>query len=238
MCLDEKFSHQPSLSYACTGFLIGEDLLLTAGHCSTNVEEVFSSSEFYCEAYTWMFDYHEHKKGKTNVSAVSGDNIYRCKEIIYAVSNNSEPHRDFALIRLDRKVTDRTPLKLASKDPRKNESVFMLGHPMGMPMKLTNNARVVHNDKQKNFFTTNLDAFSGNSGSPVFNRKKEVVGILVAGNPANSTYYDEKNKCERYNRCDNNGKNCKAITIEGEGFPNTGSDVQKITPYLELINRS
>lgn len=236
MCQDEAFSKQKSVSYACSGFLVGEDLLVTAGHCGVNTGEIFNSSEDYCEAYTWMFDYHKH----TNTKRVPTRNIYKCKEIIYAVNIDGEPYRDFTLIRLDRKVTGRKIYQLAEDEARLTDPVRMMGHPMGMPMKLADNAVVIEAEPQKNSYLTDLDAFSGNSGSPVFNEQNKVIGVLVAGNPAISTYQKPGESCERYNRCDADGKNCKAISINAnnQGFPNTFSEVQKISLYADLIKKN
>lgn len=236
LCKDEPFSKQRSVSYACTGFLVGEDLLVTAGHCGVNVGEVFNSSEDYCEAYTWMFDFHKH----TNVKRVPKRNIYKCKEIIYAVNIDGDPYRDFTLLRLDRKVQGRKPYKLAKDEARLSDPVRMFGHPMGMPMKLADNASIIESDPNKYSYLTDLDAFSGNSGSPVFNDNDEVIGVLVAGNPAISTYKEAGENCERYNSCDADGNNCKAISINAnsQGFPNTFSEVQKISVYKDLIEKA
>lgn len=233
VCKDERFSGQTSVAYACTGFLVGPDLLVTAGHCGVNTGEVRNSSENYCEAYTWMFDYYAH----TNLRRVPQKNIFKCKEIIYAVQMEVDGFTyDFTLLRLDREAVGRTPFKLAKNPVLLNDEVTMLGHPMGMPMKLTDNAHVFKTDVGRSFYT-NLDAFAGNSGSPVFNKNKEVVGVLVAGNPAQATYQDPIKKCGRYNKCDDEGKNCNTLLIneEDRGFPYTFSEVQSIEFYRDLI---
>jgi V8-like Glu-specific endopeptidase len=236
MCSDEPFVKQASVSYACSGFLVGPDLLVTAGHCGVNTGEVRNSSEDYCEAYTWMFDFYAH----TNTKRVPKKNVYKCKEIIYAtVIGDDVGSQDFTLLRLDRPVTGRKPLKLAKESPAIYERVKMLGHPMGLPMKLTDKAEIFSLNNGRSFLT-NLDAFSGNSGSPVFNDRDEVIGVLVAGNPALSTYRDEVKGCDRYNRCDENGENCQSISFnEGQdGFPNTFSEVQNIQFYKDLIQEN
>ncbi|GAB4420971.1 MAG: hypothetical protein OHK0056_31680 [Bacteriovoracaceae bacterium] len=231
MCKDERFIKEKSVSYACTGFLVAEDLLVTAGHCAVNVGEISNSSENYCEAYTWLFDYNS----QTDTSNIPNENIYKCKEIIYAIQSEVDGQsHDFALIKLDRKAIDRRPFKLAKMSASLNQSVTMIGHPMGLPMKFAGNARIIKTNVGRSFYT-NLDAFSGNSGSPVLNSRNEVVGVLVAGNPANSTYTDQSLRCERYNRCDDLGRNCRALPSNNssEGFPNTFSEVQNIQYYLD-----
>ena len=50
LCNDEKFSDQPHLSH-CSGFLVGKDILVTAGHCVSN------RMANACEDFYWVFDY-------------------------------------------------------------------------------------------------------------------------------------------------------------------------------------
>ena len=233
MCKDERFVKQPSIAYACTGFLIGPDLLMTAGHCSSNYQEVIDSSDGYCEAYTWLFDYVETSVKKVKKQKISEDNLYRCKRIVYAVVETDGIGRDFALIQLDRAVTKRGYLTLAKKKARVGEAVSMIGAPMGLPLKVTDNAKVLKNNEDESTFMTDLDAFQGNSGSPVFNRKSEVMGILVGGTPNEVTYKDEKLRCERYNFCDQDGENCKNSVEQSR---KNGSDVEKLFKYREIIS--
>ena len=235
MCKDERFSRQKNIPYACTGFLVGEDLLVTAGHCSVNHSEIRNETENYCDAYTWLFDF----TAQTNVKRIAKRNIYNCKEIIYAIELEVDGFsHDFALIRLDRKVIGRKPLKIATSKISMNDSVTMIGHPMGMPMKYTSNASVFDESVGRSFHT-NLDAFAGNSGSPVFNKNDEVVGVLIAGNPAVSTYRDDEKGCDRFNHCDENGKNCTSLPFSDEdGFPHVFSEVQSIEFYKKLIEAS
>lgn len=236
MCKDERFINQKSVSYACTGFLVGKDLLVTAGHCGVNFGETRHQSKDYCEAYTWLFDY----TASSDTKAIPKENIFKCKEIIYAVQEEVDGNaHDFALIRLDREVVGRTPLKMANKKSVTGDSVFMIGHPMGLPMKYTDNAHIFEPEIGRSYYT-NLDAFGGNSGSPVFNNKDEVIGVLVAGNPSSATYTDHTSGCDRYNRCDEQGKNCKDLNLPNgaQGFPNVYSEVQSIEFYKKLIEEN
>jgi DNA replication protein DnaC len=88
---------------------------------------------------------------------------------------------DWALLKLDREVAcDPLPLNL-NKVADKIE-LYMLGHPNGLPLKFTYNGKLEGNT-ESDFFECKLDAFRGNSGSPVLNKEtNQVVGILIEGN--------------------------------------------------------
>jgi V8-like Glu-specific endopeptidase len=239
LCKDERFSSDPSLSYACTGFLIAPDILITAGHCQVNIGEVRNKADGYCEIFDWLFDYQKSADGTVQTEEISPEKIYRCKQTIYAVVEEKPPYRDFAIVQLARPVRDRFPLTLAKTGVQTREPLSMIGYPMGSPMKSADNAQVIYNNPSTSAFVTNLDAFEGNSGSPVFNSKNEVVGILIGGTPSMSTITDPVNKCDRVNRCDNDGKNCLLPDLDPKRIPKSfqvvGSDVQRIAPVIEIL---
>jgi hypothetical protein len=167
MCPGERFAKQAVLSN-CTGFLVAPDLLMTAGHC---VE-----SDFQCKRFRWVFG---HKKG---VKSFPSEDVYRCEKIVASELTGSVfSTRDYALIKLDRVVKERTPLPVRTRGyVDKDEPLAVIGHPSGLPMKIADNARVT--SRRINFFYSNLDTFSGNSGSPVINTRTGLVeGILIQG---------------------------------------------------------
>jgi len=238
LCPGERFEKDQSLSYACSGFLVAPDLMVTAGHCASNTGETRDEPAMYCEAFGWLFDYQQNAKGEIQARGIPADKYYKCKKIIFAVRDETAPFRDFALVQLDRPVLGRTPLKIADVTEKVSGALHMIGYPMGTPMKLTSNARVLLDDPTRQSFVTTLDAFEGNSGSAVLNARGEIVGILTGGTPAQSTYRREGEQCERYNRCDDQGQNCllpDKDTGAFPGFQGTGSEVQRIAPVLELL---
>lgn len=233
-CSNERFAKDASLSYACTGFLIAPDILITAGHCVYAVnnvgEELHHETGKACEVFSWLFDYQVNDQGLVQTKNIPESKFAKCKEIIYAVQNEKAPFLDYAIIKLDRKM-NRSYLKLANTAPALNEGVLTVGYPFGTPAKVSPNGRVSLNNPQRQSFLTTLDVFEGNSGSPVLNLKNEVVGILVAGTPSSNTIEDTKNRCERPNRCDEQGKNCLLPDTDTSIFANyqgVGSEVQRI----------
>jgi V8-like Glu-specific endopeptidase len=240
LCSDQKFVSDVSLSYSCTGFLVAPDLLVTAGHCVSNHSEVKNETGGYCEVFDWLFDYQATPTSAPRTSGISTEKVYHCKQIIYAVQDEVAPFRDYALIQLDRPVLDRQPLTISTAPVQMNDAVTMLGYPLGSPLKLSQNAKIILTNPLAHSFVTNLDAFDGNSGSPVFNAKNEVIGILVAGTPEVSLIHDDAHACYRYNHCDEDGKNCLVPDKDPahiSGFQTTGSDVARIAPVLELVRQ-
>lgn len=167
-CPGERFADQPVLM-SCTGFLVGDDLLVTAGHCMRSYSD--------CASNQWVFGFTAGK------SLISNNDIYQCAGIV-AKEEVSIPllgTTDYAIIKLDRKVKGRTPLKFRTKGRVKNGTeVLVIGHPMGLPLKIADNATVSGSFGKT--FKTDLDTYGGNSGSPVLDANTGLVeGILVQG---------------------------------------------------------
>jgi hypothetical protein len=88
--------------------------------------------------------------------------------------------RDIALLQLDRPVSDHhaplIPRRAAGVSD--GEALYVIGHPIGLPAKFTDNGRVLDN-RGRRFFTTDLDVMNGSSGSPVFSAASgELVGVV------------------------------------------------------------
>ncbi len=189
LCPEERFqdSYNPGF---CSGFLVGPDLLLTAGHCLEKKAD--------CQQKVWAFDY-----VKSGLSL--GRNVYRCQEVLkQKIVNDTygKAQIDYALIRLSQKITDRPWAKLNSKDTLScRDPLFVLGHPRGIEMVLANqgNMSCRPQDQGPDWFLTNLDSFFGNSGSPVFHeRTLEVEGLLAFG--AEDYQFDFERSCYKVQR--------------------------------------
>ena len=209
VCKDERYASQKTVAN-CSGFLVKDDLLVTAGHCIKTMND--------CRRRHWVFGYYADESGQT-VTTLPKENIYRCTEII-SQTLDSGTKNDFALIRLDRAVVGRNPLQVRTSGKiKKGTELVIIGHPLGLPAKIADNAFVRSNIKQK-YFAANLDSFGGNSGSAVINIETGLVeGILVRGE--RDFIYDSSTRCNRMKRCSNNG--CK------------GEDVTRITNISKLM---
>ncbi|MAX65393.1 MAG: ankyrin repeat domain-containing protein [Bacteriovoracaceae bacterium] len=176
LCEQERFKDQSS-AVICSGFLIGPDLLVTAGHCI--------KTQARCDAVSWVFDYKiQAKTGKADI-LIPSKNVYKCKKLIESkLTGSGQYKQDYSVVQLDRVVEGREPLKYRLQGDSKvanGTELLVIGHPSGLPQKVTLNGKIFNNSSN-HFFRTNLDTFGGNSGSAVFNRQTGVVeGILVRG---------------------------------------------------------
>ncbi|MBD65998.1 MAG: peptidase [Halobacteriovoraceae bacterium] len=170
VCSTERFANQPTAAN-CSGFLVGENLLVTAGHCIRSQRD--------CSSNDWVFDYKLESKNQSGIS-VDKNSVYKCKRIISQKLSNWDKD-DYALIELDRKVTDRRVLDFRRKGKvAKGADLVVIGHPSGLPTKIADGAKV--RSLKGKFFVANLDTYGGNSGSAVFDANTGVIeGILVRG---------------------------------------------------------
>lgn len=198
LCPEERFSEQYTLPF-CTGFLVADDLLVTAGHCIETARD--------CERFKWAFGF---KKG---IQSLAKKDIYGCKEIVQQKLETSFAKiKDYALIKLDRKVMDRTPLEYRTEGKAHiGDPLVVIGHPSGLPLKVTDGAEVSRMNlhellvfvrtlfRKRYYFLADLDTYAGNSGSPVFNRETGLVeGLLIEG--ADDYKMDEERGCRVSNR--------------------------------------
>lgn len=182
LCPTEKFREQPIGAF-CSGSLVGEDLVMTAGHCIKD--------EAGCAAAKLVFGYNIRKDGEAAVTTLPASEVYSCAKIVKRFlggepgSENPAGQSlgpDWALIKLDRKVAGHKPLPVNRKaNLKKGDAITVIGHPVGLPLKIAGGA-TVRDFSKKGYFVADLDTFGGNSGSPVFNTKtKKIEGILVRG---------------------------------------------------------
>lgn len=172
-CNDETFASQPSVEGKCSGFLVAPDLLVSAGHC-------FLDSGA-CRQMAIIFDYAFLHSNDNDPTHISPTNVYRCDQLVERVYRPYSDGADYAVIRLDR-ATDRQPLAIRRAGKIKDDaSLMVIGHPLGMPAKISLGTQVVTNDKDQ-YFVSNSDTYDVSSGSPVIDRVSGLVeGIIVRG---------------------------------------------------------
>ncbi|MBI5597616.1 MAG: trypsin-like peptidase domain-containing protein [Elusimicrobia bacterium] len=182
LCPDALFRGQNRGAF-CSGALVGSDLIMTAGHCVDDEHQCKNGIKF-------VFGFQSGENGQPPAE-IPIDDVYRCSQLLARRHGGGV---DYALVKLDRPVRDRAPMRLRrTGKPPVGSPLTVIGHPLGLPAKISGGAtiRIV---SEKGYFAGNLDAYGGNSGSPVINTATgEVEGIAVR---AFSTFlYDRTRGC-------------------------------------------
>ncbi|MBI5201053.1 MAG: trypsin-like peptidase domain-containing protein [Elusimicrobia bacterium] len=205
LCKNEPFYEQPMGAF-CSGSLVAPDIIMTAGHCVR--------SESACAGTKFVFGFAVKAKGEYPTGVPTGE-VYSCAKLIGREEIGTGA--DWALVRLDRKVTGHKPLELnRSGVLKKGTPMFVIGHPAGLPTKVAGGA-TVRDETPNGFFVANLDTYGGNSGSAVFNGVTgQVEGILVRG----ETDYVYRGSCRVSNQCTNESCRGEDVTKISSVFPN------------------
>jgi V8-like Glu-specific endopeptidase len=208
----QKFSGEPVLGYGTAFLVCDKRTVLTASHClfESNTDTIDSKRGDDWFVFNFQLDETVEMDEKGNYKQKFKKNqVYTFKKVIahYNYKDSGDFYGDWALLKLDREVEDGVPLELDISDitenqyVKKEEPVYMLGHPGGLPLKVAINAKITEEIAKKvkevllckDLFESNIDGFRGNSGSPVFHQTTgKVVGLFIHGN---QDY--ERRKCEK-----------------------------------------
>ena len=201
LCPEENFIDQP-VPGGCSAFLVHPELVVTAGHCLTE-------SQTSCEGMNFVFDFgyfEDPGDDLLSVTTIAEENIYSCKTVLaYELDETSDIDSrhvgpDYAVLLLDRPVTDREPLdvrrdSVALVDP----PVFAAAFPSGLPLKISTVGAIAQNFPH--FFTDSTDSFPGSSGGAIVNASTGTVEGIVSRGPQDFEW-DEEDQCLRSKVCE------------------------------------
>jgi hypothetical protein len=221
-CDDEPFKNQPTASY-CTGFMVGEDLIVTAGHC-------FSTS--YIDTVRFIFGY-DMIDDRIPQLEFDAKRVYKGVEVLSYIGTSNKDH---CVVRVDRPITapGARPFPIRREGSVQiGTPLGIIGHPAGLPKKIAFGDTFVRSTPYPEYFVANLDAFSGNSGSPVINAETGYVeGILVRGD----TDFQYEEDCFRSYKVPNDGGRGEEVTRTSI-FANYVPDIESYPGSLRLNMR-
>jgi V8-like Glu-specific endopeptidase len=185
LCPTEKFVKEFSGGPHCTGVIVGEYLIATAGHCLEHIGD----SKREPEELRVILDY--FNKGTTPPKQ-----LYKDAELIRvsrtAIIKSQSGGQNWGVIEVFDKFPADRIAKIATADTPDQTKIYAIGFPNGLPMKLSPNGEVKVSFKSS--FQTDLALFHGNSGSPVFDYATHQLQGLVMGGPEDYVY-DQRNDC-------------------------------------------
>lgn len=211
VCTYERFRGQLTAGF-CSGYLVGEDIIITAGHCADAGS---------CASTAFVFDFQQIDSTTAPSTVIAADNVYFCDGII---SQQYSGDNDYCVTQLDRPVVGREPLQIRRTGSVANgDSLIVVGHPITLPMKAAGGAVVQNANGTTPWFQANLDTYGGNSGSLVANTSDFTVeGILVRGAPD----FDWTGSCFESNVVPNTGNTGSGLRFE---------EVTKTTLFAQYV---
>ena len=209
LCPEERFAKQATGAF-CSGTLVKEDMVLTAGHC---VREISANGNLpYITAVSFVFGYRVEQPGSPGTTSIARQQVFKGRQVEGGELSGGRG-RDWALVRLEHPV----PAALAapvtrwrSAAPTQGQGVFVIGYPSGLPLKYAPGASV-RDTSDPAYFVANLDTFGGNSGSGVYDTATgELAGVLVRGETDYVRYKGEA--CVRAYACPTSGCRGEDVT--------------------------
>lgn len=200
LCAGQRFANDPTPAF-CSGTLIDDDLVLTAGHCVTTAAD--------CASTRFVFKF--ARSSATALETVTADDVFSCASIVArSETQTAQGVSDFALIRLNRSAAPRfvpAPVRRSTAALLTGQRVGVIGSGSGVPFKIDTGGSVRDPGNGSSFEAT-TDTFGGNSGSGVYELDGyTVAGILVQGD----TDYVANGSCNVVNVCRETG--CSGETV-------------------------
>lgn len=203
-CANTKFYGQiraAGSSFGRSGLLVGPDLVLTAGHFVEPPYEDECLSSWY-----FVFGYQSSlsKSGQCvppQITAIPAENVYSCAEIV--VRGQDTGTGDFLLVRLDRPVSGRAPVRVRrSGSGDLGDRMVAIGHPDQLSTKVDVAASFVDEQVIASFGkmvrVREVHLLKGSSGSMYYNLDQDLLESVVVGGGCLVEADSLPNQCTRW----------------------------------------
>lgn len=203
LCTTQRFLSDPTPAF-CSGTLIDDDLVLTAGHCITSASS--------CTNTRFVFKFYRPSAGA--LETITTADIFSCTSIVARQQATvGGRNLDYAVVRIDRAATPRftpAPVRAGNSAVTVGQNVAVIGSGSGIPFKIDAGGSVRDaRSATLDYFVASTDTFGGNSGSGVYETSGyTVAGILVRG----ETDYVANGSCNIVNTCTETGCRGEDIT--------------------------
>ena len=107
LCESQKFKDEPTLG-SCSAFLIGKDLVATAGHCVAKDQNSHDEIESSCRRMRLVFNFSnkelfENSEITGKAKTIKKENVFKCEKVLaHRYKKTKYQLKDYAVIKLDR----------------------------------------------------------------------------------------------------------------------------------------
>ncbi len=227
LCPDEPFWCQPTVIeqrgeafgfYGYSGYLVAADAVLTCWH---------GWEHFNAGPQVAIFDYAARSPCDQPVE-LAEESVVQVRADPWVLppadQRGDAAAGDWVILRLARALHGRASPAVSTGLARPGDAVYTLGHPCGLPLKLAADAQVL--TAEADTFHTDLDTYSGNSGSPVFDAATHaLLGIVVEGQKGEGDFEPVPTQgCYVGNRIDHllGGQRCVAVGAFADAIAASG----------------
>lgn len=180
ICEDEDYVLKEPSAGECSGVVLSKNTILTARHCLKDFHSDGRDARF-------VFDFAARADGQVPTSlpaaaVLQGKVALRGKGL----------ENDWVIFRTSTEIPAHRIPRLST---RASDALFAAGYPLGAPFKLIRQGKLLKSDETRLF--TDLDAYQGTSGAPVFNLRGDLEAIVVLG----GRDFDQKGPCVKTRVC-------------------------------------
>lgn len=161
----------------CSGTLIDDELVLTAGNCIPTAADCASTRfvfRFYSDTYY-------------SLQIVTTDDVFSCQQLVVREQGVVDgKNLDYAIVRLDRPATPRftpAPVRAGNRPIATGQPLAVIGASSGTRIKIDSPGTVLEpRASTLDYFVAATDTFNGTTGAGVYELSGySVAGILVRG---------------------------------------------------------